>query len=185
MAEFTELEETEEILHCQWHPKVETTLQCYQCGTPICVKCAQRTPVGYICPLCYKGRRQRFNQARRTDYLIAAGVSFILGLVASILPLVGWFVIFLSPLAGGLIAEIVWRLVGRRYSEHLWWIVGAGIALGALPVFLLSLVPGIFSLGLGGEITGALVAYGLLGLLWPIVHVALAVGAAAARLRLS
>ncbi len=175
MTEFAD----EEVVYCQWHSKTETVLRCYQCEAPICVRCAQRTPVGYICPNCRKGRRQRFNQVRRTDYVIAAVVSLILGTIAGFLPRTGFWlaVIFISPLAGGLIAEAVWRLVGRRYGEHLWWIVAAGIVIGALIVVL---PPWLVLLLAGQEVIALL----LFDLLWLGLHLALAVGAATARLRL-
>ena len=171
-------EQVDDIFTCHWHPKTETTLCCYQCGTPICVKCARRTPVGYICPDCQRGRKQRFEQARGNDYIVAGIVSLILGGIAGVLPLLGswWYLLFLSPLAGTVIAEIVWRLVGRRYGQRLWWIVSAGIAIGALPVLGLGLLqlPALFQ----GNLWAAS------GLLTWIVHVVLAIGTAAARLRL-
>ena len=170
-------EELDDLLYCQWHPKVETTLRCYQCETPICVKCARRTPVGYLCPDCQRGHKQRFVQSRSTDYVIAGVISVVLGGVASILPLLGswWFLIFLSPLAGSLTAELVWRAVGRRFGPHLWWIVGAGIVVGSLPVLGLSLLP------LLALLQGNL--WGLQGLLIWGLHIVLAVGAAVARFR--
>lgn len=167
----------DEIFFCKWHPKTDTTLRCYQCETPICVKCAQRTPVGYICPDCRKGRQQRFETAKTTDFIIAAVVSLVGGAIASIIPMVGWFVVFLSPLSGTLIAEIVWQLVGRRYSRYLWRIVTAGIVLGGAPLLLLNAFGGV-GMWMGGN------AYGILSILWPLLHISLAVGAAMARLRL-
>jgi hypothetical protein len=167
------------IITCHWHPKVETALRCYQCDTPICVKCARRTPVGYICPDCQRGRKRRFEQARSTDYLLAAVTAVVLGGLASILPLLGrwWFILFLSPLAGAAIAEIVWRAVGRRHGQHLWWIVCVGICIGALPVL------GIELLQILTVFRGQL--WGLQGLLTWGLHIILAAGAATARLRLS
>ncbi|HEY89631.1 MAG TPA: hypothetical protein G4N98_07870 [Thermoflexia bacterium] len=174
----TTTENSDTKTYCQWHPTVETGLRCYSCGAPICAKCVHRTPVGYLCPDCRRGRKQRFEQARSTDYLIAASVSLVLGGLAGwLLPLTGWFVLFLSPLAGTLAAEAVWRLVGRRYGQHLWWIVAGGLALGGLPQLVFAVVITILSLD-----NGAL--WGLLGLLWPAAHISLAVGAVAARLRL-
>jgi len=164
---------------CHWHPKTETSLHCYQCDTPICVKCARRTPVGYICPDCQRGRKQRFEQAKGTDYVIAGVASLILGLLASVLPLLGswWYLLFLSPLAGTGIAELVWRLVGRRYGQRLWWIVSAGIVAGALPALALGL------LQLTTVFQGNL--WGLSGIFIWLVHVVLACGSATARLRLT
>lgn len=167
----------EPIETCRWHPKVETPLHCYQCDAPICTKCARRTPVGYICPDCYSGRKRRFEQSRPADYVVAAVVAVVGGGAASLLSVLGWFVIFLSPLAGGLISEVVWRLVGRRYGQHLWWIVAGGILLGTAPILL-----GALLLGLGGLIEGSI--WGAVSLLWPVVHTVLAVGSAVARLRM-
>ncbi|HNT74204.1 MAG TPA: hypothetical protein PKH77_04185 [Anaerolineae bacterium] len=167
----------EEVQYCKWHSKTETTLACYQCGTPICIRCARRTPVGYICPDCLRGRKQRFEQARPTDYIIVASIALVLGFIANILPLVGWYVIFLSPLAGIGIAEVVWRAVGRRYSSHLWWVVGASLVVSSAPVFLLSLLSSIGSISAGNT-------WGVVGLIWVALHVALIVGAAVGRLRM-
>lgn len=171
----------EETLYCKWHPTVETGLRCYQCNTPICPKCAQRTPVGYLCRDCQRGRQKRFEQGTITDLIVAAAVSLVLGGIAGwFLPLTGWFTIFLSPVAGGLIAEAVWRLVQRRYSERLWWIVAGGIVLSALPYLLVTLAAAIFipASGYAGY------AFNLFGILWAIVHIVLATSAAIARLRL-
>ena len=168
----------EETVYCQWHPHVETSLRCYQCETPICARCAQRTPVGYICPDCQKGRKQAFDRAKPTDYLLAAVISLVLGSVAGLLlPMAGWFVLYLSPLAGTLTAEAVWRVVGRRYGRHLWWLVAAGLILGGLPQLLLALFGGVISLVEGMPL-------GAVRVLWPAAHIALAVGTATARLRL-
>ncbi len=168
----------EPTLYCRWHPKVETVLRCYQCETPICVKCARRTPVGYMCPDCQRGHKRRFEQTGPTDYAVAAIAAVVLGGIASLLPALGiwWFLLFLSPLAGTLIAEAVWRLVGRRYGRHLWWIVSAGIVVGALPSLGLSL------LQLMTFLRGSL--WGLSGILTWGLHVALAVASAIARLRM-
>lgn len=163
---------------CQRHPKTETSLQCYQCGAPICPRCAMRTPVGYQCPDCRRGLKQRFEQARPLDYGIASVVSLVLGGIAGIvLPFFGWITIFLSPLSGTIIAEIVWRLVNRRFSSHLWKIVVAGIIIGTLPHFAF--------VGLGAPMGSAgQQFFSWIQLLWPLLHIGMAVGAASARLRL-
>jgi len=168
----------DDIQYCKWHPKVETSLACYQCGTPICVKCAQRTPVGYICPDCMWGRKQRHEQIRPTDYIIAVITAAILGLLASIIPLVGWYVLLLSPLAGTGIAEVVWRLVGRRYGTRLWWAVGAGLLLGSLPMIGLTLLNAI-----GTMMRGYMGA--TINLIWVALHIPIIIGSAAARLRIT
>jgi len=158
-------EQDAEITFCRWHPETETGLSCYQCGAPICGKCAKRTPVGYICPDCQKSRKDRFEHAKNYDYLIAAAVSLVLGTIAGvIIGYVSWWylILFISPIVGGIIAEAIWRLVGRRYGRHLWWIIVAGIVLGAVP--------------------GLLMTWNFVSLL---LHIPLAAGAVIARLRLS
>jgi hypothetical protein len=173
------VEQDDEIVFCQWHPQTETTLRCYQCNTPICAKCAHRTPVGYICRNCRQGRKQRFEQSTLKDYIIAGVASVILGGIASIIPMIGswWFILFLSPLSGTLIAEIVWRLVGRRYGQHLWWLVAACIAVGTFPVLGLELLRGLGSLNYGD-------IWGVINIIVILAHIALAGGTAVARLRL-
>ncbi len=173
--------ETEDApIYCRWHPKTETALRCYQCGAPICGKCAVHTPVGYICPDCQKSYTKRFEHAKSYDYVIAAVVSLVLGAIASLIPLIpmsGWFIFFLSPLAGTIIAEAVWRLVGRRYSRHLWWIVVAGIVIGSIPLLLLEAFGGIGTFMSGN-------AFGILSVFYALIHIPLVLGAAMVRLRL-
>jgi hypothetical protein len=174
MAEYTD-----EIIVCHWHPQTETTLRCYQCNTPICAKCAHRTPVGYICRNCRQGHKQRFEQSTRTDYVLAGVVSIILGGVASLIPMIGswWFILFLSPLSGTLIAEVIWRVVGRRHGQHLWWLAVAGIVVGTLPVLGIGLLRFLSSMTYG-------TAWGFVDIIVALLHIALAAGTAAARLRL-
>jgi hypothetical protein len=177
-----DFDEEEEVLYCAWHPKVETGLRCYECDTPICPKCATRTPVGYLCVNCRKGRQKRFEQSKPLDYVIAGLVSAVLGalttfLVGFVVMFVGWLTIFLSPLAGTVTAEVVWRSVRRRYGSRLWWIVAVGFVLGSLPLLLPSLL-----MGIGAAFSAN--PFGTMQSLWMVLHVVMAVGSAVARLRL-
>ncbi len=158
----------DQILHCYRHPDVETSLRCYRCGNPICIKCAVRTPVGYLCPDCQRGIKKRFTTARYSDYVIAALVSLVLGGLAGWLPLAGWLTILLSPLAGTLIASLVNKLIAHRYGEWIWLVVAASIVVGGLPLLGLLLLAG----------------YHGLTLLWIIMHQVLAISSAMAILRL-
>ena len=88
-----------------------------------------------------------------------------------------WFILFLSPLSGTIIAEIVWRLVNHRYGQYLWLTVTAGIVVSTLPVIGLQLLGVMTSAPYGN-------AWGFLNILVTVVHIALAVGTAIARLRL-
>lgn len=175
------MEETlDDILYCQWHPKVETALRCYQCGASICSKCARRTPIGYICPDCRKSHTKRFDNARVYDYVIAAVVALVLGAVASLIPLIpfaGWFIFFVSPLAGTIIAEAVSRLTRRRLSRHLWKVVVVAVVIGSLPM-LLNYAFGGIAVFMSGN------AWGIWNVFFALIHLPLVLGAIMLRLRL-
>ncbi len=173
-------ESVDQILYCRWHPKTETGLRCYQCGAPICSKCARRTPIGYICPECRKSHIKRFDTARYYDFIIAAVVALVLGAVASLipsLPYAGWYIFFVSPLAGTIIAEAVSRLTRRRYSHHLWKVVVAAVVIGSAPM-LLSYAFGGVGVFMGGN------AWGILNVFFALIHLPLVIGAITLRLRL-
>lgn len=151
-----------EALVCYRHPQTETSLRCNRCGKPICIKCANRTSVGYRCPDCLYELEEKFYTGNNLDYLIALAVSVPLSLIAgAILTLVGfsfWF-IFLIFIAGGsvgtLIARLTFRAIGRRRSRYLPEMVAAVVAIGAfvpsLLIFLLTfnifilILPGIYA----------------------------------------
>jgi tetratricopeptide (TPR) repeat protein len=162
-----ELPLDDNVLYCANHPTVETMLRCNRCGKPICTRCAVQTPVGYRCRECVGKQQAVFYTGGALDYVIAGAISVVLGGIASyLMTLVGaWFIaLLLGPAAGIGIAELVRLAVQRRRSKYLWIVVGAGIVVGALPSLILAL----FSLW-------SLIALG--------IFLALAVGAAGARLR--
>jgi hypothetical protein len=165
---------------CVNHPNVETYLRCNRCGAPICPKCAVRTEVGYRCRACVN-RQQRvfYAEFRPIYYVVAAAVALPLGLIAgSVIPGLGWFVLFLGPLAGLAIAEVVHRAIGRRRGRYTWLAVSGCILVGGLPWALSSLLPGVLTF---------LDSHSLLGVAWPllwgVIYLVGAVGSAAARLR--
>lgn len=167
-----EKEEHETFPTCPHHPEREAPLRCYQCGQPMCIQCAKRTPVGYICPNCLARRKQHFEQATLRDLVLAGLVALILGGMTSlVLMYTGWFVFFLSPLAGLGIAELAWRVARRHYSRRLKWVVVVALGLSALPmVFLGVLASGLSIL--------ALDIFGTVSLFWSLVHSVLMLGAA-------
>lgn len=172
-------ESLDEIRYCRWHPKVETALRCYQCGAAICSKCARRTPIGYICPECRRGHIKRFDTARSYDFIIAAVVALVLGAVASLipsLPLVGWYIFFLSPLVGTIIAEAVSRLTGRRQNRHLWKVVVVAVVLGSAPMLLMYAFGGI-AVFMSGN------AWGIWDIFITLIHLPLLLGAIILRMR--
>jgi len=158
-----------EPMHCANHPNVETYLRCNKCGKPICSKCAVRTPVGYRCRECVNAQQRVFYaDFRPTHYLVAAAVSLPLALVAGwLIPNLGWYAIILGPLAGGGIAEAARWTIRRRRGQYTWLVVCGCIVVGTLPWLLQRI-----GFGVGG----------MLGVVWDVVYLAAAVGAAYARL---
>lgn len=154
-------------LYCANHPTVETMLRCNRCGKPICTRCAIQTPVGYRCKQCVGRQQAVFYTGGVADYLIGGAIALVAGGAAGLLmSLLGawFFALILGAPAGMAIAEAVRWAVRRRRSRYLGAVVGGGILLGSLPALLLGLL-------------------NLWSLLTVGLFVALAVGAAAARLR--
>ena len=132
-------EQTEGVLTCTVHPKVETGLRCNKCNRPMCTQCAVRTPVGYRCKECVRGQQKTFYNARSTDFLVQGAVSVVMGGVGSLLMgflRFGFFGLLIAfwagSAAGALIADVAHRLVGKRRSRYGWLIVAGGIVLGGL-----------------------------------------------------
>ncbi len=130
----------DEVIYCSYHPNVETRLRCSKCGTPICPKCAVQTPVGFRCPQCVRSQQAIFYTASPLDYGIAVVVGLVIStLAALVLSQVGIFlVLILGPLAGGVIAEVVWWAIRRRRGRWIWLVVSICIALGGLLSLILS-----------------------------------------------
>lgn len=173
-----------ESAYCVNHPNVETHLRCNKCGQPICTKCAVRTPVGYRCRDCVDAQQRIFySDFRSAYYLVAAVITLPLALVAGwLVPRLGWYAIVLGPLAGGGIAEAAHWAIRRRRGEYTWMVVCGGIVVGTLPTLLFPLLS--FSgLALGSSEALPYLMGGMMRLLWPVVYLVMAVGAAYARLR--
>ena len=165
----------QEALFCYRHPNTETSLRCNRCGQPICAKCAVRTPVGFRCPDCVRQQQSKFYTGGSLDYVLAVVVALPLSLVAAaiftfIIARIGffsWIISFIAaPATGGVIAEAVWRAVGRRRSRYLSTIVAACLVLSVVPFLLLELFTG-----------------NLFGLIVPGILLFFGVGAIVARLR--
>lgn len=155
---------------CYRHPDRVTSLRCYSCGNPICSSCAQKTPVGYSCPDCKRELENKFFNAKPTDYLIAAAVSLVLGVIAGAIAWQisgGFFAIILAMFASGAVGSLIGRITKRavggrrgRYLPHVVLLmIILGVVIPGLPYLLLLLmgsvgvltlfVPGIF-LFIGG-----------------------------------
>lgn len=134
-------------LTCYRHPQRTTSLRCYNCNRPICIQCANKTPVGYICPECQRESEDAFYNSKPTDYLIAAVVSLPISLVAGlILVTLGrnflFFLVifFISGALGSFIGRITKRAIGGRRGRYLPGLVVAmmllGVAIPVLPILL-------------------------------------------------
>ena len=161
-------------LFCYNHPNRETMLRCNSCERPICLECAVKVPTGYRCKECVRGQQKVFETATTLDYpvsiLIAGGLSYLGSLLAGIL---GFFTIFIAPLAGMLIAEAVRAATRKRRAPLLFKLTAAAAAVGALPNLVLLLAGMLLSGGLGG---------GLLSLIWYSVYAVLVTGSVFTRL---
>ncbi|HOW91055.1 MAG TPA: hypothetical protein PK883_01960 [Anaerolineaceae bacterium] len=169
--------ETPQTLYCYVHPQRETLLRCNRCERPICQSCAVLTPTGYRCKECVKGQQKIFDTARWWDYplaFITAGVlSYFGSLVAG---LFGFFVIFIAPVAGMIIAEAVRFVVRRRRSKPISIVAVVATVLGALLLPLANMIFALFNFYVNA-------AGGLMGLLWPAVYAVLAASTVYYRLK--
>jgi hypothetical protein len=148
-------------LACYRHPERYTSLRCYNCNRPICISCANKTPVGYICPECQRAAEDAFFNNRALDYLIAILVSFPVSLLAGYLITqfsggIFFFLIisFIAGAIGGFIGRITKRAIGGRRGRYLPVLVVTMMVIGALlPTLALFLLGGginLFSLlGIG------------------------------------
>ena len=172
-----------EPMYCVNHPQTETYLRCNKCGQPICPRCAVQTPVGYRCRNCINAQQKVFYaDFRPVHYLVAAVVALPLSLVAGwIVPNLGWYAIFLGPLTGTGIAEAARWAIRRRRGPYTWLVVCGCIVVGELVKLLFSFISYLFILGMAGP-TGYYAGW-MVGLLWDVIYLVMAVGAAYARLR--
>jgi B-box zinc finger len=151
-------------LYCANHPQTPTTLRCNRCEKPICSKCAVLTPTGYRCKECVRSQQKTFDTTQWYDYLTSFAVALILSYIGSyivrIIPFLGFFVIFVGPIIGVIIAEAVRLVVRRRRSKLLFQLATVAAILGSLPSLFLVLLPLFFHAGI----------YSLLGILWQGVY---------------
>jgi len=136
-------------IYCTNHPTIETNLRCNRCEKPICSKCAIQTPTGYRCQDCVRNQQKVFDTALWYDYIFAIAIGFILSYVGSrLVPILNFFIIFLAPIAGMIIAEAIRAAIRRRRSNLLFILSGIAVALGALIPIIFWLLSGFLSLTL-------------------------------------
>ncbi len=174
-------------LPCANHPGTLTSLRCNRCGKPICTRCAILTPVGYRCRECVRGQQAVFYTATPVDYAITLVVALILGLLAGFIAnLIGgsgffWLLIFAGPIAGGFIADMAHRAVGRRRGRNLWLVTCGAIVIGALPFVGWSLLGALLVLLSGESLINT--GFTVLHVVFLGVYLVTAVAAAYSRLR--
>jgi hypothetical protein len=134
-------------LYCYRHPDRGTSLRCYKCNKPICSECTVKTPVGYLCPECYREAEDAFFNARPFDYVLATAVALPISLLAGYLVMRfsgGFFFIlilfFIGGAIGGVIGRVTKRVIGQRRGRYIPHLVAACVIIGvmvwALPVLL-------------------------------------------------
>jgi len=139
----------DEVIYCARHQNVPTNLFCGKCEKPICPKCSVSGPVGQRCRECAKGPKVGAYEVPWYTYAVAAVISAAAGILAGrIINFVGFLVIFVAPIVGGFIGQIVFLAANRKRGRGLAYVAGGGIVLGALlglfftgfsPLYLVSL----------------------------------------------
>ncbi|MFN2147027.1 MAG: B-box zinc finger protein [Anaerolineales bacterium] len=176
---------TEQTLVCANHPNRETTLRCNRCEKPICAQCAIQTPVGYRCRECVRGQQKIFDNSTTYDLPVAAVISLIcVGGATAVLNFLGFWGLFVAPVVGGGIAEIVRWAVRRRRSRRLPIAAIAGGMFGVLIYLGYQLMPYLPLLAYTGSDLGpGWLTSALLSFAWPIGYGILMLGTLYARLR--
>ena len=127
---------TAEQVFCTNHPQTPTLLRCNRCNRPMCLRCLERTPVGYRCKECLGLSRAGYYNATGLDHVLAGAIGFVLALIGGALATIFggfWLIaIFVGPAAGGLIAEAIRFSVQRRRGRYLRWVAGTCAVLGAV-----------------------------------------------------
>ncbi len=129
---------------CVNHPQTETYLKCNKCGKPVCMKCVQRTPVGYRCNECLGLQRAGYYNATTFDYILASIIAVVLGAIGGFfISLIGfWLVaIFVGPIAGGIISEAIRRVISKRRGRYLALVATTALVVGAIIVLLAPAIP--------------------------------------------
>lgn len=139
-------------MFCYRHPDRETLVSCGRCDRPICTGCAMQGPVGFRCRECGKPAFDPMTSFTPAQLAGGAAVAAIGGgLVAVIAPMIGFFSLFLSFIAGGFIAQAVTNVTGYKMGPVMAGVVYGGIVVGALLAFGLQ----------EGRLLGLLLQYGV------------------------
>ena len=159
---------------------------------PVCLKCVVRTPVGYRCKQCTNNQFAGYYNATSLDHILTAIIGTIASMIGGgIAMAIGgiWFyaVIFYAPAAGGVIAEIIRRVIQKRRGKYIWLVACVAFVLGAL------VIGGMFPLLLvvmtafgNPRMLGSLASSGIFGFIFNIgmwIYIVVGVGTVYVRLR--
>ena len=117
-------------------------------------------------------QQKKLNTALSLDYVFEHVIAVVLSFIGSyIVQFLGFFTIFLAPIAGGIIAEGVKLVIRNRRSKTLFYITAGAVVLGALPMLLSPVLSLLFGMQFG---TGSV--FGLLRMVYQVVYVVLCTG---------
>jgi hypothetical protein len=161
-------------MRCATHPEIETSLRCGRCGKPICPKCLVQTPVGARCRDCARLYKLPTFRVSPGYYLRAIGVALgmavatglIWGLIDGLMPFF-YLNLVLAAGIGYAISEVVGLSVNRKRSRGLAAVAGVAVAI--------SYLVNVFSFGR--------LPFGLLGVVYDLVSIAVGIYVAVARQR--
>jgi hypothetical protein len=93
-------------------------------------------PVGMRCRDCGKPAYDPLTSLRPTQVLLGLGIAVVGGTIAAfIASRIGFFSIFISFFAGGIIAEAVMRAIGLKHGPRILALVFSGIVIGGVVGF--------------------------------------------------
>lgn len=175
---------TDEVMVCVNHPNRETRLRCNRCNQPICASCAVQTPVGYRCRACIRGQQKVFETARQIDLPVAFSVSAVAVLFATaILSYLSFWGLFVAPVVGGAIAEVIRWFTRRRRSQRLPLAASIGGGLGVVTYLGYFVITNLGFYFTSSAIDLAVLSGFIPSFIWPVAHGALMISAIYYRLK--
>ena len=144
-------------LRCKCRKKQVTSLRCSRCFVPICPDCSKNAPVGMICKQCASAGRSPIYQVDAATLAKAAPLCLLTAIVGGFFLTAStgfsFFSVFLSFVYGFCVADIGYRMSGRKRGTGMEIMVGTCVALGLICAFAIHFsVPGIANFPYAGSI---------------------------------